>query len=424
MRVLQIFFATLWCIGYLGNGLLFIYIQWSYLRQGWIQIFNPFLHIQVVITLLTTPLFWIFLMMAILGKYLADSIEARINAKNKKIATGNSGSFASSSTSFKKDKNSRRDHPETYDTPNKNSPLKTPKKDGKRPNSFQKSSHDDLIKWAIESSQAIRFDYENRNGNKSSRVVTPINLKAIGETYLESYCHLRKARRMFAIRRMRNIRIVSPGEMTWQEPSSSLDIASESSENALKTTNRPYMKSRVNELEGIVDSAWENTKILADIHYELGFRARRRAHRLRDRIARRLAQLQDGQFFWPTTTANIGLQNLSSDAFKYGEGLLRQCGYKVGMNGLSQRERSEILDAVFLCPLPKIEDRAYLEQWGNPKTSRRLQKMAESIAAFTRNARRHNSKDFSKAIQDWEADLVYLKEKYYNNHFSFRWPQV
>jgi len=145
---------------------------------------------------------------------------------------------------------------------------------------------------------------------------------------------------------------------------------------------------------------------------------------LRERISKRLAELQGTQFIWPTTVANIGSQSLPSDAFKHEEGLLRNYGYKVGIHGLNQSERLEILNSIFLRPLTLMDNREYLNEWGEPKTARRLQKLAESIAAFTRNAKRRNEKNFSKAIQDWEADLAYLKKTYYDNRFSFRWPRT
>lgn len=51
MRLLQIVFTILWAVSYLGNTILFIYIEWIYLRQSFIQMFNPFLHLQVMGTL-------------------------------------------------------------------------------------------------------------------------------------------------------------------------------------------------------------------------------------------------------------------------------------------------------------------------------------------------------------------------------------
>ncbi|MFH7028095.1 MAG: hypothetical protein ACHBN1_22505 [Heteroscytonema crispum UTEX LB 1556] len=94
------------------------------------------------------------------------------------------------------------------------------------------------------------------------------------------------------------------------------------------------------------------------------------------------------------------------------------------MNGLLESERREILDTIFLRPLLHIDNANYISEWGQPKTDERLRKLAESIAAFIRNAKRRNMNSFSKAIQDWESDLAYLKRTYYNNRFSFSCPRT
>ncbi len=131
-------------------------------------------------------------------------------------------------------------------------------------------------------------------------------------------------------------------------------------------------------------------------------------------------------FVWPTTTVKPSLHKLPTDNFKYEEGLLRKYGYKVGIHGNSQSERLKVLDFIFLHQIDGIQDSEYLIKWGQPNTAKRLQKLAESIAAFTRNAKRDKSKDYRKAIQDWEADLAYLKKTYYDNRFSreFGWPRT
>ncbi len=189
---------------------------------------------------------------------------------------------------------------------------------------------------------------------------------------------------------------------------------------------RLYLKYRTNELETIADSKWDNTEVLKQIHYELEFRSRKKALALRKRIATRLTQLQETetQFKWSKTTANPGSQNLSNDVFKYEQGLLKYYGYKVGRSGLSHRERWEILDRVFSQPLLEIDNAAYLNEWGEPKSAKRLQKIVDSIAAFTRNAKRRDKHSFSKAIQDWETDLAYLKKTYYDKRFSFGYPRT
>ena len=413
MRLLQFFFSVLWVIGYVGNGILFLYIEWSYLRQGWVQIFNPFLHVQVLLTLLSTQLFWIWSAMAIVGYYLTTAIEQKIDKQEKASNTG-------------LDKNLSISPPASTNTRSQLS-SSSPKHEEKNRQPDHKSIKQqvELLEWAIQSSQKVQFDYENRYGSKSYRIVIPVQFQTIGETLcLEAYCHLRKSKRVFSVERIRNISIVSPNETSHNTPPSSEKIKPKSSYNTSGTLERTYISYSTNDLEKTADSNWSSVDVLKEIYYELGFRSRRRAHRLREKISERLTQLESTQFVWPTTTANIGSQNLPSDAFKYEEGLLRHYGYKVGIHGLNQSERLEILDSIFLRPLMPMNNYEYQNEWGEPKTARRLQKLAESIAAFTRNAKRRNDKNFGKAIQDWETDLAYLKTTYYDNRFSFRWPHT
>jgi len=284
-----------------------------------------------------------------------------------------------------------------------------------------------LLEWAIQSSQKVEFSYESRRGEKSFRTVTPLELKTVKQSLcLEGYCHLRHAKRIFAVQRMRDIEIVCASKANYEQvraaPQSLSSKFTQAKNIGTQIKQRPYIKYRTNELERITASEWNNTKALSEIHYELEFRSRKKALDLRERITTRLNQLQDTKFVWSTTTANPGSQNLPSDVFKYEEGLLSHYGYKVGMNGLSESERWEILDTVFLRPLLKMDNAAYLSEWGEPRSAKRLQKLAESISAFTRNAKRRNKVSLSKAIQDWETDLAYLKRTYYNNRFSFRYP--
>jgi len=167
------------------------------------------------------------------------------------------------------------------------------------------------------------------------------------------------------------------------------------------------------------------SQVLEEIRQELEFRSRKKATVLLEHILKRLAELQNISFGWPTTEAKNGQSQIPIDVFKYEEGLLKKCGYKVGMNGLSENQRRKILDGVFIHTLPQINNTAYLMEWGEPNTAKRLQKLAESLAAFTRNAKRRNRGAFRKAIYDWEADLAYLKRAYYDNRrFYFQWPKT
>ena len=130
---------------------------------------------------------------------------------------------------------------------------------------------------------------------------------------------------------------------------------------------------------------------------------------------------RDGYFEWPSTDAPASIFGFEGDFFFYQEGLLSFVGYRAGHNGESDLVRRRILDCVFHNELPHVNSAKYMEEWGTPQQLGRLAKMAQSLAAFTRNAKRRNE-DLSQAIEDWEKDLDYLYRKYYINRFHFAWP--
>ena len=130
----------------------------------------------------------------------------------------------------------------------------------------------------------------------------------------------------------------------------------------------------------------------------------------------------DGYFKWPTTDAPIGDGTLSGSAWR-AVGMLSALGYHVGITeGLPEIERQFLLDQMFEICLPPLNDRSYMLEWGTQKTAARLRKLAETIAALTRNAKRRKSHDLQVACNHWESDLAYLYGKYYVRHFRFSWP--
>ena len=193
MRLLQFFFATLWVTGYVGNAILFLYVEWVYLSQGWVQILNPFMHIQVLLTLLSTSLFWLLLSMAIVGYYLTTAIDQQIKEKEKE----------KEKTDVESDKTSPISPPiATYAHSQVSSSPPRQEEENLTDHTFIKQRVE-LLEWAIQSSQKVEFDYENRYGSKSHRTVTPIQFQTVAQTpCLKAYCHLRKARRTFAVERI------------------------------------------------------------------------------------------------------------------------------------------------------------------------------------------------------------------------------
>jgi DNA repair exonuclease SbcCD ATPase subunit len=70
------------------------------------------------------------------------------------------------------------------------------------------------IKYAIENKLIISFNYQKYYGDKSRRSINPEYLEQKGKSLcVAGYCHLRKADRIFAIKRMTGVKIVeTPGK--------------------------------------------------------------------------------------------------------------------------------------------------------------------------------------------------------------------
>ena len=107
-------------------------------------------------------------------------------------------------------------------------------------------------------------------------------------------------------------------------------------------------------------------------------------------------------------------------------GLLSLSGYHVGRtSSLRTSGRREILNWIYLeDDLGDLDDREYARTWGAPGSSKRLKKMADSLAAFISH-RRDVPADYSIAISHWEADLRYLKDTFHEpSKHKWTWPKV
>ena len=139
----------------------------------------------------------------------------------------------------------------------------------------------------------------------------------------------------------------------------------------------------------------------------------------RTRLAR-----SDEFFEWPSTDPTGGDGKLILK-LAVSDGMLSYLDYRVGMiNGEVASIRQSILSRIFEGALPPVFPSNYMSSWGAPKSAPRLRKLAESIAAFTRDAKRRHDYKMDNAISDWEADLMFLFERYYAGHFSFSWPMT
>ena len=137
-------------------------------------------------------------------------------------------------------------------------------------------------------------------------------------------------------------------------------------------------------------------------------------------------KLLNETFQWPKTEAEPGEQPIGQTDWPQ-LGMLRFLGYSVGQKGELRTTRQRILrDLFYKLDLPKVANQAYVDEWGTPESGARLKKMAHSIAAFCRAARRRGEDAMSVAIDEWEEDLAWLKTTYYVGKLDrqFQWPET
>jgi hypothetical protein len=129
-------------------------------------------------------------------------------------------------------------------------------------------------------------------------------------------------------------------------------------------------------------------------------------------------------FKWPSTEAVLG-ENKIELTHLLEEGMLSYLGYRVGnTQGISSDVRRQILCQIFERHLPPVFPEGYLMEWSLPKSSQRLRKMAETLAAFARNAKRRDEDALFDAVRSWELDLHHLYDRYYVGYFQFAWPDT
>lgn len=74
-KVLMYVFGFVGTIGSLGNILLFLLIEWSYISKSFLNFINPLVHVAVIIELLGTPFFWVLLVVTIIGFAVAHKLQ-------------------------------------------------------------------------------------------------------------------------------------------------------------------------------------------------------------------------------------------------------------------------------------------------------------------------------------------------------------
>ncbi len=82
MHGMRDFFSFIHVAGYIGQGLLFAYIEYLILRENIVQIINPLLHVGVLVVMIQTVWFWLFLAMSVFGYFSAQGAQSHIDKEN------------------------------------------------------------------------------------------------------------------------------------------------------------------------------------------------------------------------------------------------------------------------------------------------------------------------------------------------------
>jgi hypothetical protein len=139
-----------------------------------------------------------------------------------------------------------------------------------------------------------------------------------------------------------------------------------------------------------------------------------------------LAFLKEGELRWPLTsvpTVPKVFQPFTVDGYEIDESPLKKLGYTVGRtHGLPPSERRAILRNAYVGTLKRVHSDEYMRDWGQPRTRRRLWRIAYHLAWLARS-KRHN-RSFDTAVDHWVSDLRALEKQYFRPWMRFAWPEV
>lgn len=100
---------------------------------------------------------------------------------------------------------------------------------------------------------------------------------------------------------------------------------------------------------------------------------------------------------------------------------LFRMGYQVGItHGQPRSTRRSLLNNAFKGEIPDVEDDDYMEEWGNPRQSKRLWRIAHHIAWLIRS--RQTIPSMGYAVKDWQDDLNWMEKQFYTKRMRFKWP--
>lgn len=178
------------------------------------------------------------------------------------------------------------------------------------------------------------------------------------------------------------------------------------------------------ELEQKADENEDDPRALLEILHDLTTWSDEEIAEVQRKIIDQVSKHLETPFPWPETNAPTGDGTVDPDEWPE-IGLLGKLGYKVGKGGKNKYKRRAILRRAFQVEASEwlpVEEQA--SEWGDAVSEERLEKIANSLSAFARNAKKRDETSLGTAISHWEEDLEYLKERFYGTRHSFDWPSL
>jgi hypothetical protein len=134
-------------------------------------------------------------------------------------------------------------------------------------------------------------------------------------------------------------------------------------------------------------------------------------------------------FKWPELNEYDGSNFQLEDIYReYNlDSPLTWLGYHVGENGIDKKQREQILSSFYsgISDVEKSLKDDWKENWGEPKSPVRLKQIVYHIHKQIINKR---SLGYSKAVEEWNQDLDYLKHMYYDKDsrmkLKFKFPET
>jgi hypothetical protein len=96
------------------------------------------------------------------------------------------------------------------------------------------------------------------------------------------------------------------------------------------------------------------------------------------------------------------------------DGMLATLGYRVGsVNGEKTPIRRKILELILeQLHLPIVDSPAYTDEWGDPNSSKRYNKLIRFLESQLTNPSNTNRPNMGKAMIEWAEDLEWVQTKY------------